>query len=245
MPVSAFAVLGLLSQTPASGYQLAQQVDGAISNFWPMSKSNVYAELIRLEELGLVEASDVSQVKLPNKRVFFLTETGAAALDGWLREPTFRKERRKNSLLVKMLFADRLTAEQVAALVEAARQEAAADRDRLAAIVDQLDKLPACAWIRSTALFGLRHAEATLSWADEMRLQLSVPSGASGAGVTYEASGAANFAAPAVLSCEKGEIAQKAPTEPGGAASGPPGPPRPPGRPGPGPGPDGSPEASA
>jgi DNA-binding PadR family transcriptional regulator len=237
MPVSAFAVLGLLSQTPASGYQLAQQVEGAISNFWPMSKSNVYAELIRLEELELVEASDVSQVKLPNKRVFFLTEAGAAALDAWLREPTFRKERRKNSLLVKMLFADRLTPEQVAALVEAARQEATADRDRLAAIVDQLDKLPACAWIRSTALFGLRHAEATLAWADEMRRQFTPPSGAHGAAVTHEASEAANSAAPAVLSCEKGEITQKAPAEPGGASPGPPGPR--------GPGPHGSPEASA
>lgn len=173
MPVSSFAVLGLLSQAPASGYQLAQQVDGAISNFWPMSRSNVYGELIRLEELGLVEASDVSQVKLPNKRVFRLTAAGGEALDAWLREPTFRKERRKNSLLVKMLFADRLTAEQVAGLVEAARQEADAERTRLAAIVAQLDNIPSAHWARSTALFGLHHAEATLAWADEMRHQLN------------------------------------------------------------------------
>jgi DNA-binding PadR family transcriptional regulator len=172
MPVSSFAVLGLLSQSPASGYQLAQQVDGPISNFWPMSKSNVYGELVRLEELGLVEASDISQVKLPNKRVFHLTAAGEAALDAWLREPTFRKERRKNSLLVKMLFADRLAPGHIAELVEAARDEAEAERARLAAIVDVLEEFPAAQWGRSTALFGLRHAEATLAWADEMRRQL-------------------------------------------------------------------------
>jgi PadR family transcriptional regulator AphA len=173
LPVSSFAVLGLLSQAPASGYQLAQQVEGAISNFWPMSKSNVYGELIRLEGLGFVEASEVSQVKLPTKRVFQLTSAGSEALDAWLREPTFRKERRKNSLLVKMLFADRLTPDQVAALVEAASQEAEGERARLASIVEMLEEFPAAYWGRTTAMFGLRHAEATLAWADEMSRQLN------------------------------------------------------------------------
>jgi DNA-binding PadR family transcriptional regulator len=173
--VSSFAVLGLLSQAPASGYELAQQVGGAISNFWPMSKSNVYVELTRLEQLGLVEGDDVTQVKLPNKRVFHLTAAGESALDAWLGEPTFRKERRKNSLLVKMLFADRLEKTQVAALIDAARQQAQLEQARLAGIVDMLDNFPAAYWARSTALFGLRHAEATLAWAEEVGAGLKVP----------------------------------------------------------------------
>ncbi len=168
MPVSSYAVLGLLSQNPASGYELAQQVQGAISNFWPMSKSNVYLELSRLEQLGLVAAEDVTQAKLPNKRVFRLTGPGEAALDAWLAEPTFRKERRKNSLLVKMLFADRLDPGQIAALVAAARREADSEAARLRAIVEVLDRFPAAYWGRSTALFGLRHAEATVAWAVEV-----------------------------------------------------------------------------
>ena len=167
LPVSSFALLGMLSQAPASGYQLAQQVEGAIANFWPMSKSNVYGELGRLEEQSLVEASEVSQVKLPTKRVFRLTGAGRDVLDAWLKEPTFHKERRKNSLLVKLLFADRMTDDQVAGLIEAARHEAEAEQARLAAIVDVLDEFPAAYWSRSTALFGLRHAQATLLWAEE------------------------------------------------------------------------------
>lgn len=79
----------------------------------------------------------------------------------------------ENSLLVKMLFADRLTDEQVVGLVEATHREAAAERARLAAIVDQLDHLPTAYWIRSTAVFGLRHAEATMLWAEEMRSRLN------------------------------------------------------------------------
>ena len=169
LPVSSYAVLGLLSQSEASGYVLAQQVDGAIANFWPMSKSNIYGELVRLEELAFVSGSEVAQEKLPTKRVFRLTSAGAAALDEWLREPTFRKERRKNSLLVKMLFGDRLSAEEVSRLVDAAGVEAEAERARLATIVTMLESVPSAYFARSTALFGLRHAEATLAWAAEMR----------------------------------------------------------------------------
>jgi hypothetical protein len=75
--------------------------------------------------------------------------------------------------MVKMLFADRLAPEQVAQLVEATRHEAEAERTRLAAIVEQLEEYPSAYWARTTALFGLRHAEATLLWADEMRRQLN------------------------------------------------------------------------
>ncbi len=59
------------------------------ANFWLISRSHEYAELLRLEDLGFVEAADVSKVKLPNKRVFHLTNDGTDVLDAWLQEPTF------------------------------------------------------------------------------------------------------------------------------------------------------------
>jgi DNA-binding PadR family transcriptional regulator len=168
MPVSSFALLGLLSQSPASGYELAQRIEGPIAYFWPMSKSNVYGELTRLESLALISGTEVSQVKLPNKRVFHLTEAGLEALDGWLQEASFIKERTKNSLLVKLLFADRLTPEQVAALIDEALLKAEGERAELGAKVDQLEAVPAAFWARATALYGRFHAEATVAWAEEM-----------------------------------------------------------------------------
>src|SRR5438552_16167692 len=95
LPTSTYAVLGLLSLTPLAGYELAQAVNKSIAYFWPMSKTQVYSELGRLDSLGLVDAAEVEQERLPDKRVFTLTPAGARALDQWLdghdhEAPTFR-----------------------------------------------------------------------------------------------------------------------------------------------------------
>jgi DNA-binding PadR family transcriptional regulator len=59
------AVPGLLSISPMSGYELHQAVARSIARFWPISKSQVYAGLGRLEPLGMVEGTEVPQQRLP------------------------------------------------------------------------------------------------------------------------------------------------------------------------------------
>ena len=78
------AILGLLSIVPMSGYDLVQAADAAVGRFWPVSKSQVYAELARLEPLGLVRGTEIAQERRPDKRVFRLTGRGEEALDAWL-----------------------------------------------------------------------------------------------------------------------------------------------------------------
>src|SRR5207245_7840449 len=72
---------------PMSGYDLHQAVDRSVRHMWPISKSQVYAELARLEPLGLVGGTDVPQERLPDKRVFSLTGAGEGGLDEWLEDP--------------------------------------------------------------------------------------------------------------------------------------------------------------
>ena len=57
-------------------------------------------------------------------------------------------------------------------LLDRYRADALAEGDRLQQIVDRLAAVPSAAFGRATALFGLRHAEATLAWCDEMRAAL-------------------------------------------------------------------------
>ena len=54
------AILGLLSIVPMSGYDLAQAAERMVGRFWPVSKSQVYAELARLEPLGLVQGTEIA-----------------------------------------------------------------------------------------------------------------------------------------------------------------------------------------
>src|SRR6266498_1174193 len=45
LTTTSHAILGLLSIAPMSGYDLYQAVEGSTGHFWPISKSQVYAEL--------------------------------------------------------------------------------------------------------------------------------------------------------------------------------------------------------
>src|SRR6266511_3559331 len=81
------AVLGLLSRQPTSGYELGSTAERTIAHFWPITRAHIYAELARLEAAGLVTATEVSQQRRPDKRVYAITGAGEAALDAWLASP--------------------------------------------------------------------------------------------------------------------------------------------------------------
>lgn len=169
LPTTSYALLGLLLPSPMSGYELAARVEGSITYFWPIARSQVYGELNRLEGLGYVRGADVAQDRLPDKRLYEVTREGAAALDAWLvADPEEGRERFRSSLMVRVFFAPRIPLAQRRALLERIRSSAAARRAALDAIVERLAGVPEAAAPRATALHGLRHAEATLAWLDEV-----------------------------------------------------------------------------
>ena len=168
LPTTSFALLGLLARRPMSGYDLAAYVASSVARFWPVAKSQVYGELARLEELGYVEGTLVAQQRRPDKRTFAITAAGEEALDSWLDEPGPRPERRRVPLLVKVFFADRMRPERLAQLLARAREQAEDERRTLAQIAERLAGRPELAAQRATAIFGVRHAEATLAWLDEV-----------------------------------------------------------------------------
>ena len=176
LPATSYAVLGMLSLSPMSGYELNRNVDKSIANFWQISKSQVYGELSRLEELGLVQSTEVEQERLPDKRTYELTKAGAAALDGWLSAPGHGPRRLRSGLLLKTFFARRMTADRFVQLLEEYRDQAEVERSYLAEVIERLDpELPETFYARATALYGLRQAETALSWIDEVQKSIPKP----------------------------------------------------------------------
>src|SRR5258708_5732179 len=74
------AVLAALLDGEYSGYQLAKIFDVGVSNFWYAAPQQLYAELARLEEDGLIRGRQVMQHRRPNKRVFTVTDAGIGEL---------------------------------------------------------------------------------------------------------------------------------------------------------------------
>jgi len=109
-------VLGLLSLGPRSGYDIKTVVDRSTRFFWAASYGQIYPELKRLEEEGLVEGEDQPNGGR-NRRVYSLTAAGREALHDWLLGSTVTIELRDESLL-RLFFADALPHDEALMLLE-------------------------------------------------------------------------------------------------------------------------------
>ncbi len=82
------AILAMLLEGEASGYDLAKSFNASVANFWTTTPQQLYRELDRMESQGVVTARTVEQARRPTKRLFSLTGTGAAELAEFTtREP--------------------------------------------------------------------------------------------------------------------------------------------------------------
>lgn len=123
------ALLATLLDGDASGYELAKRFDLGASNFWHAQRAQLYAELGRMEEKGLVSAETVVQTTRPNKRVFSLTEDGLEELRRFVTEPSDRTAL-KDDLLVKITAVDVADHDAVLADIERRRESAVAQLAR-------------------------------------------------------------------------------------------------------------------
>ena len=81
------AVLAALLEGESSGYDLAKGFDASVANFWMATPQQLYRELERLAEQGLIQARIVHQERRPNKRMFSLTEAGREAIRQFTGRP--------------------------------------------------------------------------------------------------------------------------------------------------------------
>ena len=115
-----WAVLGLLDQRARSGYDLKTAVDRTIRHFWAASYGQIYPELRQLEAAGWIRGAAADRGGRA-RRVYELTPSGRAALDGWLHGTETRVELRDESLL-RLFFADALPVGEGLGLLLARRE---------------------------------------------------------------------------------------------------------------------------
>src|SRR4051795_10802555 len=94
------AMLGLLAVEPATGYELTRKFDKSISNAWHASHSQIYPELARLEDEGMVE---VVAEGARNSKTWALTDAGREELRRWLVEVEPSRQQRNESALRSFL----------------------------------------------------------------------------------------------------------------------------------------------
>jgi PadR family transcriptional regulator AphA len=100
---SKYALLGVLSVCPGSGYDIKKFMEQSTGNFWNESYGQIYPILKQLVETGLATSHAEKQEGKPERIVYTLTDEGNEELHRWLSEPVEHMVER-NELLLKLFY---------------------------------------------------------------------------------------------------------------------------------------------
>lgn len=169
-----YAVLGLLTIKPMSGYEMRQLVAESIGHFWSESYGQLYPSLKRLRGAGLVSMkSDKSSKR--DKHIYSITTQGREALAAWLALPA-KPQPPRSELLLKLFFLSPGDAATTIEQVNGARDRALEELRHLGFVEAKIRSENAGQsqlqqWLY-TLHFGRHRAEAVVRWADEILLGL-------------------------------------------------------------------------
>lgn len=100
---SRYALLGMLSLGPMTGYDLKKAIEASIGNFWQEHYAQIYPMLKQLTREGLTTSHIEEQVGKPDRYVYALTDKGREELQRWLASPVEFQVIR-HELLLKLFF---------------------------------------------------------------------------------------------------------------------------------------------
>ena len=108
------ALLGLLSYGPMTGYDLKKMLDYPMGFFWVAQMSQIYRELNKLEEKGLVKSEIEPQEKRPDRKVYHLTKEGRETFLNWLNKfPDQLSETSRSRFLMRIFFSSRIKLDEL------------------------------------------------------------------------------------------------------------------------------------
>jgi DNA-binding PadR family transcriptional regulator len=156
-------LLGLLADGPASGYDLLKIFDRSLAFVWPATQSQLYGELNRLADDGLVVVSDEGPRR---RKEYTITSAGRAELARWLTDVEPDRVRRNDAML-RVFFLGTLKPRQAKAFLE---REAAvhADLEKLLTEMARATDWEAGTFERYGRLViesGIRYAHTQAEWA--------------------------------------------------------------------------------
>jgi PadR family transcriptional regulator, regulatory protein AphA len=121
MKATSQVILGMLRLGRRTGYEIKQLVDVSVRFFWAASYGQIYPELKRLEDQGLIRGEDAASGGR-QRHAYELTPEGERTLDEWLRssEPPLLELRDEG--LLKLFFSDGMSPDERLALLRGMRE---------------------------------------------------------------------------------------------------------------------------
>ena len=174
IPATAWAVLGILSfGRELTGYDIKNWSDAILHFFyWSPATSQIYTELRRIEDLGLVRSRAVARDEVREKTIYAITPLGTDALRTWQATVDAEAPVLKHGVLLRVWLGHLAEPTRL-------RQQIADHRARLieelAAAEDsrqQADAQPDWAYPALVASWAVRRIEGEIELADSMLIDL-------------------------------------------------------------------------
>src|SRR5436309_2140362 len=169
-------ILGMIALGNRTGYDIKRVVDKSTRHFWSASYGQIYPELRRLEEQGLITGrSEPSGGRA--RTVYELTELGRGALEGWLAGDAGGHWELRDEGMLKLFFSDFTDREHRLRNVRAMRE--AHQRE-----LEQLNTLrsgggPRYTGPALTLELGIGMSEWMIEWCEQAERRLSAEEGSS------------------------------------------------------------------
>jgi DNA-binding PadR family transcriptional regulator len=173
-----YALMCALHKDPLTGYDLVRRMHRPIGYYWSARQSQIYPELSRLTEAGLIASDETSGPGPHPTRTHRLTAAGRSALAAWLpQDPIERPERDELVLKTYALKAARPKAMAALYVRAAQRCEARVDefRDQRAVLVERGADAPGHRdfGAYATVELGIRRQREYARWCRWVAAQLS------------------------------------------------------------------------
>ncbi|MFF4398246.1 PadR family transcriptional regulator [Streptomyces sp. NPDC001480] len=158
------ALLGLLSEHPASGYDLLKLFETSLANVWPATQSQIYTELTKLADAGLIT---VTAEGPRGRKEYALTDDGMTELRHWLTE-TRPQRTVRSDILLRVFFLGVLPPEQARAYLAELVELSDRVHDDLRHLVDSIDwdEGDLSVYGRIVLEYGLRFNAMRREWAE-------------------------------------------------------------------------------
>jgi PadR family transcriptional regulator, regulatory protein AphA len=179
LKTSAYLVLGMLRFGAGSGYAIKKAADISARFFWTTSLAQVYPDLARLEEQGLVTRREEPRGARP-RSVYKVTNKGEQALLQWLASSREQAPQYRDEGVLRLFFADALAPEQQRALVRRLAERARRGEQQIRgeiipiaqAMAENGPRFPAITARLGADLFGF-----AADWMERLEQELAAPEG--------------------------------------------------------------------
>ncbi|MDO5745574.1 MAG: PadR family transcriptional regulator [Micrococcaceae bacterium] len=162
-------ILGLLSLSPMTGYELKKHFDSSINHFWNADKAQIYRTLAQLVKNGHATVTTIAQKNYPDRQEHHITALGRQVLVEWL-EGEVTAHTPREPFLARVFFAGELDRGSVLGMIQARREATQAVLDDYLSQREDIDMRAAAdrrSFLMAATLDnGIRHAAAELEWLD-------------------------------------------------------------------------------